>query len=46
MHTAYIVVSCTVKYDPMDNVPVHRVSMARILAWVAISFSSGSPKAV
>ena len=38
--------SCPALYEPMDcslpGSPVHKISQARILEWVAISFSSGS----
>ena len=38
--------SCLTLYDPMDCSPpgssVHRILQARILEWVAISFSRGS----
>ena len=38
--------SCQALWDPMDSNPpgssVHEISQARILEWVAISFSSGS----
>ena len=39
--------SCPILCDPVDYSPpgssVHGVSQARILEWVAISFSRGSP---
>ena len=38
--------SCPTLYDPMDYSPsgssVHGISQARILEWIAISFSRGS----
>ena len=40
--------SCPTLYDPMDSslpgFSVHGILQARILEWVAISFSSGSPQ--
>ena len=40
--------SCLLLCDPMDCGPqssfVHRISQARILEWIAISFSKGSSR--
>ena len=43
---AKLLQSCLTLYDPMDWGPpgssVHRISQARVLEWVAISYSKGS----